>query len=157
MKKIFCVVFSLLLCGCSAGKTSSEKPKTASAKAANILYSDELIDFEFIKLYDIFKIENMVYFDVRVADKSDKDICVCLTDTVIDGISVTADNGAHYIISAGKNALGTFSVNTLGTTVANWSDIKNLSFKITVLDTEMKIIKTTENVKIKLQNGKEVR
>lgn len=157
MKKILCVAFALLLCGCSAGKTSSKKPKSASAKAPNISYSDELIDFEFVKLYDIFKIENMLYFDVRVADKSDKDICVCLTDTVINGISVTAESGAQFLISSGKSMLNTFSVKTLGTGVPNRSDIKSLHFKIIILDSEMKVIKTTEDIKIKLQNGLQLR
>ena len=157
MKKILCVVFALLLCGCSVGKKSSEKPKSASAKASGILYGDELIDFEFIKLYDIFKIENMLYFDVRVADKSDKDICVCLTDTVIDGVSVTAESGSQFLIPTGKNMLNTFSVKTLGTAVPNRSDIKSLHFKIIILDSEMKVIKTTEDIKIKLQNGVQLR
>ena len=152
MKKIFCVVIALFLCGCSAGKTSLEKSKTA-AKTAEFSYSDELIDLEFMKLYDISKIENMLYFDLRVTDKSDGNICISLTDAAIDGISVTAESGSLFLISSGKKALNTFSVNTSTTALPDKFHIKQISFKIIVLNADMNVIKTSDTVKIELQNG----
>lgn len=163
------IVVALLNYGCTVSDNATSTVKDASnqshqseASSASInpadakssepsqkeIYSDKFISMPFLGKRDLPELQGMFYIDVKVTNKSSKEITVYLKDVSLNDTMVNVGSGVPLELLPGKNKMQSFSGKYEGTGIKGADEIKKIGFKIFIMDESANVIETTKPIQI---------
>lgn len=131
----------------SALSEPTATPNTEPSQSANIVYDDEQMSIEFIKISNSL-IEGNFEIYIKAENKTDKPVTVYLKDVSLNGSMVSVGSGVPCDILAGKNRTHSFfgRLDLAGLNSAD--EITNITFKVILADENFNTIKTTKDLEI---------
>jgi len=117
---VLLIVFILaIIGGCaetgSIGSDSNSQGNEQTSDKESDIYSDDLIIVDFIKKYTVDGIDGMIYFNLRVTNKSNRKITVYLKDGYFNDRMVNISSGLPLTILPGKAGTNGFFAKYDGT------------------------------------------
>lgn len=150
MKKILAILMTLcllLLAACSDEATQTASSNSSEALQKQI-YNDKIVTVYFIKKHETPGVQGMFSIDLKVENKSGKEITVYLKDANVNNNMVTLVSGIPLTVLSGKNGVNTFSGKCKTVGINSSKDIKKMGFKIWITDKSANTLETTKDITI---------
>lgn len=129
---------------------TNQSQQDSSADSSELIYEDAYVKVSFIKLYTIESVNEAVYLQLLVENKTQQTVTVGLTNSAVNGMSTVISSGFPMTILPGNSSQQPFIIHTKNTNVVAAEDIEKLQFSVYLLDEDINTIEETDVITIKI-------